>query len=236
MRTYVFDTEGCTLVDQTGSPKTLDLNQGFLIDDHTAVARVTKHQLQGWLRLGERITRTTNPDALYALAVLYHRESYRFDPLTGHPLEFPQHIPGVTPDATSVFPRIDPAVIGLIKLSDTDQILLAKNALRPKYFSLIAGYVGLGESFEDTMIREAWEETGRRITNLQYLCSQPWPYSGSIMVGFTAVTTDAEAVGKPDGELVDIRWVSKSELQAGRLALPGEGSLAKTLIQQWMDE
>lgn len=236
MYCYVFDPAGRTLLDDTGTPVLCHYDGGFPVTAAQTVARVSAKQLEAMAQPQWLVARTTNPQALYALAVLHHRESCRFDPLSGQPLEFSDQLPGRTADNDQVFPRIDPAVIGLIQLQGTDRILVARNALRPQYFSLIAGYVGLGETFEDTMIREAWEETGRRITKLQYICSQPWPYSGSLMVGFTATTTDEHAVGTTDGELAEIRWASKSEIQAGELALPAAGSLAHTLIDRWVAE
>lgn len=71
-----------------------------------------------------------------------------------------------------VFPRLDPAVIGLIRLSGTDRILLARNRRRTSFFSLIAGYVEPGETAEAAFAREALEETGRRVEALRYWGSQ----------------------------------------------------------------
>lgn len=235
MRCYLFDLQGRTIVDNTGHPQLYDYPDGFPLKSSQAVARISDYDLRTLTQPGHHVSRTTDPQALYALAVLQHRESCRFDPLTGQPLDFPDHLHGRTPDNNEVFPRINPAVIGLIQLEDTDQILLARNALRPQYYSLIAGYVGLGETFEETMIREAWEETGRHITNLKYICSQPWPYSGSLMVGFTATTKDELPVGTTDGELVEIRWASKSDIQDKKITLPWAGSLAHRLIQRWIE-
>ena len=179
-----------------------------------------------------------DPQALTALAVLNYRETTRFDPLTGRPLLFDEHgVATVEHDqgAVQVFPRINPAVIGLITLAGTERILLGKNVNHPHY-SLIAGYVDLGETLEAAMQREAQEETGRTIYDLRYQRSQPWPYSGSIMVGFTATTDDEHPTMPTDGELSETRWVTRDELLNNTLPLPGPGSLAANLIHEWLHQ
>lgn len=245
MSALVFDAHGRTLVDATGAPLQVTEIAGvpaFPLDtpdgEPLVVQRVANLDQCAPEGVDKRISRTNDSLAIYALAVLHHRESCRFDPLTGAPLDFSDHLIGTVnrgdKHLKAVFPRIDPAVIGIISLRDSDRILVAQNAARPGYYSLIAGYVGLGETFEETMTREAWEETGRRISEIRYLRSQPWPYSGSIMVGFSATTTDEFPVGELDGELTDIRWVSKTDVLSGAIALPGAGSLARSLIMEWV--
>lgn len=184
------------------------------------------------------VQRTTDTAALTALAALRHRETMHFDPLTGQPLSFDSYGAATVhhdQSVTEIFPRIDPAVIGLITLAGTDQILLGKNA-HHQYYSLIAGYVDIGETFEAAMKREAREEAGRNIYNLRYQRSQPWPYSGSIMVGFTATTDDPDPIMPTDGELTETRWVTRTQLRTSSLPLPGAGSLATVLINEWLHQ
>ena len=107
------------------------------------------------------------PVILQAIALIRNRREQRFDPRTGRQLDYPA--PGIVgrdphDEKRLVFPRLDPAVIGLIRLSGTDRILLARNRRRNSLFSLIAGYVEPGETAEAAFAREALEETGRRWT------------------------------------------------------------------------
>ena len=174
------------------------------------------------------------PVILQAIALIRNRREQRFDPRTGHKLEYPA--PGIVgrdpqDERRMVFPRLDPAVIGLIRLSGTDRILLARNRRRNSFFSLIAGYVEPGETAEAAFAREALEETGRRVDNIRYWGSQAWPPSGSLMLGFCAETADVHPACHTDGELEEIRWVERAELPQLRLSQPG--SIAHTMIMEW---
>ncbi|MDV2423202.1 NAD(+) diphosphatase [Corynebacterium curieae] len=174
------------------------------------------------------------PTILQAIALIRNRREQRFDPRTGHKLEYPA--PGIVgrdpqDERRMVFLRLDPAVIGLIRLSGTDRILLARNRRRNSFFSLIAGYVEPGETAEAAFAREALEETGRRVDNIRYWGSQAWPPSGTLMLGFCAETADVHPACHTDGELEEIRWVERAELPQLRLSQPG--SIAHTMIMEW---
>ena len=170
-------------------------------------------------------------DILKAVHVIRNRREVRFDPHTGEELQYPA--PGVVGRAGDrcVFPRLDPAVIGNIHHPESERILLARNRHRPGFFSLIAGYVEPGETLEAAMAREALEETGRRLHTVRYWGSQPWPPSGSLMVGFSAVTEDVEAVCDTDEELAEVRWVSRADLPS--MTIARKGSIAHTMIMEW---
>jgi NAD+ diphosphatase len=126
------------------------------------------------------------------------------------------------------FPRISPAVIVLIT-NDADQVLLAHNAnFLNNVYSLIAGFVEAGESLEATVRREIREEVDIEVDRIRYAASQPWPFPNSLMLGFTA-RHRAGAI-RPDGaEILDARWFSREDLPN----LPGNGSIARRLIEQW---
>lgn len=133
------------------------------------------------------------------------------------------------------FPRTDPAIITLVH--SNGRCLLGRQAIWPQgFFSAIAGFVEPGESLEATVVREIHEETGIRVTQVQYHSSQPWPFPGSIMLGFTAVTQD-EKIHLVDHELEDARWFSRKDyresLVAGLLRLPSNVSIAYRLIEDW---
>lgn len=133
------------------------------------------------------------------------------------------------------FPRTDPAIITLVH-SD-GRCLLGRQAIWPQgFYSAIAGFVEPGESLEDAVVREIYEETGIRVSEVHYHSSQPWPFPGSIMLGFTAATRD-EGIRLVDNELEDARWFSREDyresLAAGVLRLPSNVSIAFRLIEDW---
>lgn len=168
-----------------------------------------------------------------AVAELRFRETYRYHPSTGEPLTNMGTVAS-SRDQQLVYPRINPAVIGLVELAGQGQILLGRNRQRPTYFSLIAGYVGLGESLEEAWTREVLEETGRRVTGIQYQGSQPWPSSSSLMIAFRGQTTDEQPVHPTDHELLETIWATRADLANLPLAAPG--SIARTLIDAWQQE
>ncbi|MDK6260897.1 NAD(+) diphosphatase [Corynebacterium frankenforstense] len=168
-----------------------------------------------------------------ALALLRNRERVRFDPLDGSELTYadPEGRVGTGAGGHEVFPRISPAVIGAVIHTGADgepEVLLAQNRRRPGYHSLIAGYVEAGETLEAAFAREVHEETGRRVRDVRYWGSQPWPVSGSLMVGMVAHSDDREAVAAGDGEVFDIRWATRAQL--GELTLPAPGSIALRML------
>ncbi len=178
-----------------------------------------------------------------ALAVSEWHARYAFSPTTGRPTE--THQGGwMRQDPESgeqFFPRTDPAVIVLVRDRD-DRILLGSNVLwEVGRYSLLAGFVEAGESLEDAVIREVFEESGIRVVNPVYRASQPWPFPRSLMLGFEAtIAPDQDpAATIPDGEeIVDLRWVSREDLLADPplLMLPGESSIARSLINDWLNE
>ena len=167
-----------------------------------------------------------------AVGLLVAHERGGFDPADGSPPAWDAS--GAFARGASdrpVFPRIDPCVIGVVEHVDGDRILLGENRRRPGYFTCIAGYMDVGERAEDAFVREVLEETGRRIGDVAYVGSQPWPLSGSLMLGFFARTEDEDAVGETDGELSRIIWATRADL--GQLSLAPEGSIARQLIGRW---
>jgi NAD+ diphosphatase len=131
------------------------------------------------------------------------------------------------------FPRIDPAIIVLI--SDGERALLGRQAAWPAgRYSTIAGFVEPGESLEDAVAREVFEETGVRVDTMEYHSSQPWPFPSSLMLGFTAhaVTTD---IHLRDQELEDARWFTRADLAEGHLKIPPNISISFRLIEDWFD-
>lgn len=134
---------------------------------------------------------------------------------------------------TQVFPRVDPAIIVLV--SAGDECLLGRQSSWPEgRYSTIAGFVEPGESLEDAVVREVCEETDIAVSNARYHSSQPWPFPASLMLGF-----HAEAVSRDirlnDGELEDARWFSRKELRSGFPKLPPRLSIARRLVESWLE-
>lgn len=132
-----------------------------------------------------------------------------------------------------LFPRVDPAIIVLVH--DRDRCLLGRQASWPEgRYSTIAGFVEPGESLEDAVAREVLEETDIRVGAVRYNSSQPWPFPSSLMVGFTA-DAQSERISLNDGELEDAQWFSLKELASGYPKLPPRLSIARRLIDTWVD-
>jgi NAD+ diphosphatase len=173
-----------------------------------------------------------------ALGLANWHASHGFSPKTGEPTT-PELGGWVRKDPSGgeVFPRTDPAIIvGIIDRDD--RILLGSNALwEGNRYSLLAGFVEPGESLENAVVREVFEESGMRVVDPVYLGSQPWPFPASLMLGFTArVDPDLESTLMPDGaEIMDLRWFSREELAAslGEIILPGHTSIARAILEHW---
>jgi NAD+ diphosphatase len=130
-------------------------------------------------------------------------------------------------------PRTDPVVIMLVV--DGDRVMMGRQASWPPgRYSALAGFVEPGESLEEAVAREVWEESGIRVEDVTYHSSQPWPFPASLMLGFTCRYAGGDPVAA-DGELEDIRWFARDELRAGSAALPPRLAIARTLIDFWVD-
>jgi len=141
-------------------------------------------------------------------------------------------------DQSQTFPRTDPAIIVSV-VDDRDRILLGSQGVwEDNRWSVLAGFVEPGESLAAAVIREVYEEAGIRITDVEYLGSQAWPFPYSLMVAFTARidTSNGPQELAPDGvEIEKVRWFSREEIAAERdeLILPGKLSVARSLLDHW---
>jgi len=140
-------------------------------------------------------------------------------------------------DQSQHHPRTDSAVIVLVKDKD-DRILLGHQPIWPDgRFSTFAGFLEPGETFEQCVEREVFEESGVKVKEIKYLGSQPWPFPASIMIAFSAVVDDP-STAKADGvEITEVRWFSRDELKSsvadGSLLLPPTISVARKMIAMW---
>ncbi|MGH6944680.1 MAG: NAD(+) diphosphatase [Geminicoccaceae bacterium] len=140
------------------------------------------------------------------------------------------------------FPRSDPAVIVLVTHDHPElgeRCLLGRSArFAAGLYSTLAGFVEPGESLEETVRREVFEESGVRVTDLRYRSSQPWPFPASLMLGFRA-RAENDALRIDPTELVDAGWFTREQLADPELRpvqLPNRDSIARHLIEDWLYE
>ncbi|GAB4394121.1 MAG: NAD(+) diphosphatase [Kiloniellaceae bacterium] len=139
------------------------------------------------------------------------------------------------------FPRTDPAVIMLVH-DGADRCLLGRQAMWPPgMHSTLAGFVEPGESLEEAVAREIWEEVGLKIAveDVEYHSSQPWPFPSSIMLGFHARAED-QPLRIAEHEIESAAWYSRDELKNSpeneTFKLPRRDSIARRLIEDWLEE
>lgn len=109
------------------------------------------------------------------------------------------------------YPKISPAVI--VAITDGDKLLLTKylNGEYQKY-ALVAGFVEVGESFEETVKREVMEEVGLKVKNIRYYKSQPWAFSDTVMIGFFAELEGNAEITLQEEELSEAVWMERDEI------------------------
>ncbi len=137
---------------------------------------------------------------------------------------------------TSHFPRTDPAVIMLV--THGDKCLLGRQKVWPEgMHSTLAGFVEPGESLEDAVTREVFEESGVRVSRVRYHSSQPWPFPTSLMLGFHAAAEE-ETLDVNTDELESAAWFGRdwiAENDGGKtFRMPRGDSIARQLIEAWI--
>lgn len=127
------------------------------------------------------------------------------------------------------FPRLSPAIIVAV-IKDNQLLLAHNNAFKPNLYSLIAGFVEPGETFEECVMREVQEEVGINVKNIRYFGSQSWPFPHSMMVGFTAEYAGGDIT--VDGvELQDAGWFTPDKFPD----IPTRGSISRRLIDWFVE-
>ena len=129
----------------------------------------------------------------------------------------------------SNYPRISPAII--VAVVREGQLLLAHNNQFPKeLYSVVSGFLEVGETFEECVVREVREETGIIVKNINYFGNQPWPFPNSLMIGFTADYAGGEI--QVDGkEIGNANWFGSNDMPL----IPNGLSIAKKLIDWFVD-
>ncbi|MGW6496942.1 NAD(+) diphosphatase [Nonomuraea angiospora] len=175
---------------------------------------------------------------VYAVALEAWHTTHEYCPRCGSRTDVRAggHIRVCPQDGSQHFPRVDPAVIMLVRDED-DRCLLARGPHWPEgRLSILAGFVEPGESLEHAVAREVAEEVGVTVVRPRYLGSQPWPFPRSLMLGFFAEAISTELT--PDAEeIAEAHWFSREELaralESGELRLPPPVSIARRLIETW---
>lgn len=156
---------------------------------HTAFAGITAHHLFIWY------------------------QSNQFCGRCGHKM-FPDHKERMLfcPDCHNiVYPRISPAVI--VGIINGDKILMSKYTGRSyTNYALIAGFTEIGESVEQTVEREVMEEVGLKVKNIRYYKSQPWAFSGSLLMGFFCDLEGSDKITLDSSELSEASWFHRDEI------------------------
>jgi NAD+ diphosphatase len=191
-------------------------------------------------RVGPLLARPDGALLAYARGILHWHGRHRFCGLCGSATlsEEGGHVRRCTaPDCNAThFPRTDPAVIMLV--TDGERALLGRQKVWLKgMHSTLAGFVEPGESLEEAVAREVREEAGIVVDEVTYHSSQPWPFPGSIMLGFTARALTTEVQLDPD-ELEAARWFDRAFILGhaddDTFRLPRGDSIARRLIEDWL--
>ena len=143
-------------------------------------------------------------------------------------------------DGSEHYPRTDGAVIVLVK-DNQDRVLLGRQKIWPeRRFSCFAGFVEPGESFEQTVLREVFEESAIRLDSITYLGSQPWPFPASIMISFSGIAINPESAKADGEEIEEIRWFTRDQMREAivdkSLTLPPGMSVARKMIEFWYEK
>jgi NAD+ diphosphatase len=173
-----------------------------------------------------------------AIALQNWHETHTHCPRCGAPTTTTAagHVRICTVDGSEHFPRTDPAVIMLVH--DDERMLLASSRNWPnRRMSILAGFVEAGESLEQAVAREVYEEVGVKVHDCRYLGSQPWPLPRSLMLGFFARADEGQDLRVDGEEILRARWFTRAELreatESGDVLLPGRVSIARQLIERW---
>ena len=142
------------------------------------------------------------------------------------------------------FPRVDPVTIMLVE--HDGNLLLGRQAMWPKgRFSALAGFMEPGESVEETVAREVFEEAGVRVRDVSYVASQPWPFPSQLMIGCHAHADSAELTIDAN-EIEEARWFTRDEVAEAMAAgargeegaafiAPPPHAVAHHLLKWWLE-
>ena len=141
------------------------------------------------------------------------------------------------------FPRTDPVAIMVVHHGENCLLGRSRRSGSGVY-SALAGFIDQGESIEEAVRREVYEEAGIHIGDVRYHSSQPWPYPSSLMIGCIAHALDTD-IQMDNKEMADVRWFSRVEVvdalgdignRERELRLPGPVAIAHHLLNAWIHD
>jgi len=119
------------------------------------------------------------------------------------------------------YPKISPVVI--VAVTDGDNLLVTRYKNRPyRRYALVAGFVEVGEAFEDAVRREVYEETGVRVKNVRYYKSQPWGFTSTLLAGYYCELDGDPQITFDENELAEAIWLARGDIP------PAESDVALT--------
>ena len=146
------------------------------------------------------------------------------------------------------FPRTDPVTIMLVE--NEGRLLLGRQPrFPPRAFSALAGFVEPGETIEEAVAREVWEEAGLRVRDVEYIATQPWPFPSQLMIGCYSQTDETEITLDVE-ELEEARWFTRDDVQVAMDNIPAErgadgpgpfnapppAAIAHSLLRWWLEK
>ena len=167
-----------------------------------------------------------------AVQLLEWRRNHRFCSHCGHSTEVHSTEYAMICPACGYhqYPRVQPCIITIIT-KGTDEILLAKSVHnKTNMYGLIAGFVEVGETLEEAVQREAFEEVGLKLKNIRYMSSQPWPFPSNLMIAFHAEYDSGEIQLQVE-EISDAQFFKFDQLPE----IPFKGSIAHNMIMQILE-
>ena len=139
------------------------------------------------------------------------------------------------------FPRVDPVAIMLVEQDGA--LLLGRQArFPPRSFSALAGFVEPGESIEQAVAREVFEEAGVVVRDVSYIASQPWPFPSQLMLGCHCFADSRDLV-IDHTEIEDARWFTRAEVaeamrhgqDSNSFVPPPLHAIAHYMLEWWLE-
>lgn len=246
---FVFQRGEIVCKSEQGSPEPLTADDFRWFDMEVSSKHFLGHYLnrpcfavaangpvaEGYVSLGLRALLGRTAQSLFYLAgraqqVIDWHESHQFcgrcgTPMEDHAQDRAKHCPKCR---LINYPRLSPSIIVLITRGE--EMLLARNAAWPNgMYSTLAGFVEAGESIEQTVHREVFEEVGLKVDNLEYFGSQSWPFPNSLMLGFHAEYAGGDIVCQ-EGEIADAQWFRIDNLPQ----IPPKTAISGWLIEEFL--
>ena len=135
------------------------------------------------------------------------------------------------------YPKISPAVI--VAISDGDRLLMSRYRVNNnpyRGYALIAGFVEIGESFEETIHREVMEEVGLKVKNIRYYKSQPWGFDQNLLLGYFCELDGERDIVLDTGELATAEWVHYSDVPEDPEGLSLTREMMSVFQQKFLSE